>query len=760
MISRPLLCAALASIATLAACGGSGGGGAAPPAPPPPGAPAPAAVAPLVSQPPASRTIAVGRTATFTVAAVGSAPFTYQWLRNGQPIGAATGASYTTPAVSATDNGSVYAVVVTNGAGSVTSAGANLTVFAAPAAAASCAGTSAFTVVSDATVTIGKTGGATLAGCSGALTDVIWEQNLGPTQPLLSARSQAISFEPDAPGVYTFIARFRDAGGVARSQQVDITVGGSVTPPATRLTVRVDQAIREGQRASARAWPTLASGDSVAAITWAQIEGPVVDLDTSDPARIIFTAPAVDRDTTLRFRATLRTIAGVTDSDDVLVLVENLPAAPAGQLFDDPFASRVYPYRAASPYAADLVRCVYSPALFFNGGSTNLCTLGTLPLLAQETGGATPTVAQVMNRVLVSHDWMGARFEAFLRAQNNDDFLRLLGSVNAIVLGAHVRPSFYWSATGAIYLDADNLWLTPAERDVVSEVPDSRVGFDRELGYTGLWRYVVANQPALLFFDPARRQSRDLGYLDYELGSLMYHELAHANDFFPSAMRTTAATNVPVFQAAPAQLPSDRLALNLPLSSAEMFGLARVKFFGVAANDTQKAWTPRQVGDFFRVDRATDEYNYSIPPSASAGTASREDLAMLFEEAMMSLRYGVRRDVAMTTKLRPGMTGSDLIVAWGQRGRVAEPSIRPRVAQVAGELAPWIAPSAFSGLPAPVALREGASWTANLNPSATGIVRPQSALTAVERNSDEARAIERLLRLRVERGTPPGAPTR
>jgi hypothetical protein len=113
-----------------------------------------------------------------------------------------------------------------------------------------------------------------------------------------------------------------------------------------------------------------------------------------------------------------------------------------------------------------------------------------------------------------------------------------------------VRPSFYWSATGAIYLDADNLWLTPAERDVVSEVPDFRSGFDRELNYTGLWRYVVANQPALLFFNPASRLTRDLGYLDYELGSLMYHELAHANDFFPPAMRATAATNDLVFRVA------------------------------------------------------------------------------------------------------------------------------------------------------------------------------------------------------------------
>jgi hypothetical protein len=178
-----------------------------------------------------------------------------------------------------------------------------------------------------------------------------------------------------------------------------------------------------------------------------------------------------------------------------------------------------------------------------------------------------------------------------------------------------------------------------------------------------------------------------------------------------------------------------------------MFALAQVKFFGVAATDAQKAYTPRQVGDFFRVDRATDEYNYSIPPGS--GAASREDVAMLFEEFMMSLRHGARRDVGMTTKFRPGMTGSDLIVAWGQRGRVTDPAVKPRIVQVLGELAPWIAASTVDGLPAPIPLREGVSWTANLNPTATGQLRPLSA--RARELGDDPRAIERLQRLREQR---------
>jgi hypothetical protein len=62
------------------------------------------------------------------------------------------------------------------------------------------------------------------------------------------------------------------------------------------------------------------------------------------------------------------------------------------------------------------------------------------------------------------------------------------------VIGAHVRPSFYYALTGAIYLDADNFWRTADERDVIDEAPDFRSDFDRDLQYSGLWRYVANNR--------------------------------------------------------------------------------------------------------------------------------------------------------------------------------------------------------------------------------------------------------------------------
>lgn len=729
------LMAAAAAALALSACGG--GGGATPPAP---------SVAPQISAQPGSRALAEGLAATFTVAAIGTPPLAYQWSKNGVPIAGATGASYTTPPATLDDDGARFAVVVSNGAGQTVSAEATLTVYPTPAPAASCTNPAdAFALVSDVTVTVGKAAGAVVANCagSGALANPRWTQTAGQPVALMSDKTQAISFEPTAAGVYSFSVAFDDASGAARSASV--TVMANATPGDAAVLVRSDHAVRKGGNASLRAWTTLPAGDSVAALEWRQLEGPPVVLDVADPRRALFRAPEVARDTALRFRVTLRTTQGRVDSDDVLVLVENHAQAPQdspSHVFSGLHVSRVYPYKATSPFAAALVRCTYDAALQWSGAGKNTCTLDTLPFLHQTTGGAEPTVAQIMDRVLVSHDWMGEVFEQFIAGADKADIRRLLNGVTAIVIGAQVRPSFYYGLTGAIYLDADNFWLTPAQRDVINEAPDFRADFDRDLAYSGVWRYTLNNNNVFLPWPATSRRSRSLDYLLYEAGWLLYHELAHASDFLPPAQRValvggaTVWDNIgPRYQAR--QLPSDELDRQLPLASSIMRALAQVKFFGAAADATQRAYTPQQVAGFFAPDRASDEYNYAT---------TREDIAMLFEEFMMYRNHGVRRDVAITDKIGPATTGDTLIVRWGQRGRIAEAAIRPRVKLAIERLAPWIDPASVDLLPAPLAMRAGESWNANLVlPAPPGGVGP-AALRTPAAPADDAYLLERAQR--------------
>jgi hypothetical protein len=736
----------------LASCGGGGGGDSGGATTPPPITPEPpSGTAPQVASPPTSRAVAANATVRFGVAVAGTGPFSYQWRRDGTAIGGATGATYTLAGVSLNDDGARISVTVSNSAGSTTSDEARLTVNPQPVAGTACSSGATFDVVAEPSVSTQMAGGAVVLGCSGPLSDVTWTPTSGNANRLLASRSQAISMEPRSIDPLSYELRFKDVNGVQHSQNINISAN-PIDPNLSHLVVKSDHAVRQGQTTSVRAWPIFLAGTNVTRITWAQLEGPAVELDVADDSRAIFTAPAVSRDTLLRFKATMLTSSGRTASDEVLVLVEKTPAAPVGQLFDEPVASRVYPYRTMSPHAANLVRCVQDPALFFvSSNNNNLCTLGTLPLLAQQTFGAEPSIAQIMDRVLVSHDWMGASFQRFLEAQaSNPDFQRLLGSVTAIVIGAHVRPSFYWAATGAIYLDADSLWLTAEERDTISEVPDSRAGNGDELNYTGLWRYVTSyNQTALRYYDPATRDGRAFTDLNYELGSLLYHELAHANDYFPSSSRALVDSSLRVYQASPNQLPSDRLAALYPLQSSEMFGLARVTSFGETASAAQKAYTPRQVADFFRVDRATDEYSYSVAPGSNVGTP-REDLAMLFEEFMMNYRQQVRRDVAFADRYDPAQGSGRLLVRWGQRGRVGEAPIKPRLTQVLGDIAPWISTSAVNTLPAPVPLREGQSWATNLDPTGTG-AGTAKALAARDQTAGSKAGVDADLRRMQER---------
>ena len=87
-----------------------------------------ATAAPSITTPPTSQTVSVGQTASFSVTASGTAPLSYQWSKDGTAISGATSSSYTTPAATASDNGALFTVVVSNSAGSVASSAATLTV--------------------------------------------------------------------------------------------------------------------------------------------------------------------------------------------------------------------------------------------------------------------------------------------------------------------------------------------------------------------------------------------------------------------------------------------------------------------------------------------------------------------------------------------------------------------------------------------------------------------------------------------------------
>ena len=89
------------------------------------------AAPPVIVTPPAGATITAGQPVTFSVAASGTGPFSYQWLKNNVNISGGTGSSFNIPRVRSTDAGN-YTVSVMNSAGNALSAAAALKVNAPP----------------------------------------------------------------------------------------------------------------------------------------------------------------------------------------------------------------------------------------------------------------------------------------------------------------------------------------------------------------------------------------------------------------------------------------------------------------------------------------------------------------------------------------------------------------------------------------------------------------------------------------------------
>ncbi|MEO8279448.1 MAG: hypothetical protein ABI564_07125 [Ideonella sp.] len=614
---------------------------------------------------------------------------------------------------------------------------------AAPAVGADCSNGAVARLAVPERPTAGRNVEVGLQSCAAVLTQLQWTQVGGPSLPLMSARSQALSLEPAVAGVYRFAVSFQDERGQVLDAQVLIDVAAGAAAPG--LVVRGEPSVWAGGELSLRAWPVGLSDAqrNGAQVRWSVVDGPATTLAQPQGWSLVFSAPSVNVDSLLRLRATASLADGSSLSQDFTLLVQPPPQPAVQPLFaDGNAASRVYAYQRVGPHASALEACIYAPHLSFSNPS-NLCTLGQLPLLGQVTRGELPTVEQVMQRVLVSNDWMGDVFENFLRTQDVDgDFRRMLNATTAIVIGSRIRPSFYWSVTGAIYLDASSLWLTPDQRDTLSEAPDPRSNFGAALNFNSPWRYVLGNRYAVSSFPIAERGSRDLAALRFDLGRTLYHELAHAGDFLPPRIQTQLRDDLHVFESSPVQTTSLALSQQLPFTSAEMAGLARVQFLGVAPSAQQIAYTPDDISAFFSSDRVNDDYNYSI----AAGTSfSREDLAMLVEEAMMQLRFGVFRDFAITDKLGTAASSADLPVRWGQRGRIGEAAIRPRVALVLNDVMPWIGAAAVTALAPPLPLRPGLSWGINLDQAALAAQQPRP-LSLQERRIEADQQQQRSLR--------------
>ena len=241
-----------------------------------------AAVAPSITTQPASQTVTAGQAATFSVAASGTAPLSYQWRKNGTAISGATSATYTTPATATSDSGSQFSVVVSNSTGSVTSNTATLTVNAATLAP------SITTPPTSQTVTAGQPATFSVTSSGTAPLSYQWRKNG-------TAISGATSASYTTPATTTsdsgsqFTVTVSNSTGSVTSNTATLTVNAatvapSITTPPTSQTVIAGQAATFSVAASGTAplsYQWRKNGTAISGATSASYTTPATTISDS-----------------------------------------------------------------------------------------------------------------------------------------------------------------------------------------------------------------------------------------------------------------------------------------------------------------------------------------------------------------------------------------------------------------------------------------------------------------------------------------------
>ena len=541
--------------------------------------------------------------------------------------------------------------------------------------------------------------------------EIKWLQTAGATLPFLASNSQTIGFDVPSSGNYAIQAQVKLQG---ESEFSTYDISFSALDAGQTTNIRLDHSVSELGKVSLHLG--IPAGKTISSIEWQQLAGPQVNSLEQSDAYLFFDAPSVVHDAIIKFQAQVSYSDGTTGTDDVLVTVKNVNFNETGLFYSNNFivSSDMFSANSSSPFKDAIEQCIYNNQI----PSTPICSFDDLPLIGTSTNGNTPSVEQILDRTLVSHEWMAERFKNYLENSSAGvDMRNLLRGVTGVVISYDVRPSFYWAATGAIYLDANNFWQSPAERDTLNDVPDYRSDFGSELQFQMLWRYTKNNDyyPSGRYLKQSR-ESRSFSDLEASISWLMYHELAHANDFFPSTVWSSINPNTtPLAYYNENGTNSDILDQQYPLRSNEMHALAQVRYRNETPTATQKSYQGDDIKQFFEPD---------IAPSFYAYLTTREDFAVLFERYMMLYRLDSEADVAISDS----QSSNDYGITWGQRNRITDTNLADRAVFVVSRVYPDLqgVRSSLNELPQPILMNTSQGWFSNINISPSTEVTQRS----------------------------------
>ena len=231
-----------------------------------------AAQSPSITSQPVNQSVIAGQSATFSVAATGSATLSFQWKKYGSNIPGATASSYTTPATSPADSGAVFTVVVSNSAGSATSTHATLTVTAAaeaptvttpPANLPALPGAPAITTQPAAQTVVTGTTASFSVSATGTSLSYQWKKN-GTNIPGATSSSYITPATSMADTNATYSVSVSNTEGQVTSSNAALTVTAVVVAP-TITRQPAAQTITAGQTAT---FTVTATGTGTLSYQW------------------------------------------------------------------------------------------------------------------------------------------------------------------------------------------------------------------------------------------------------------------------------------------------------------------------------------------------------------------------------------------------------------------------------------------------------------------------------------------------------------
>ena len=259
--------------------------------------------APVITTQPANATVTVGQPATFTVAATGTAPLSYQWTKNGMIVGT-NSSTYTTAATTSSDNGAKIQVTVSNSKGSTPSGIATLTVDAAatkPTIA---------TKPTNATVTVGQTATFIVGATGTAPLSYQWTKNGSDVGTNSATYTTAATTLMDN-GAQIQVTVSNSAGSTP-SNVVTLTVNAAATKP-TITTQPANTTVSAGNTAM---FTVAANGTAPLSYQWTK-NGANVGTNSATYT----TASTTSADNGAQIQVTVSNSAGSTPSNTVTLTV-------------------------------------------------------------------------------------------------------------------------------------------------------------------------------------------------------------------------------------------------------------------------------------------------------------------------------------------------------------------------------------------------------------------------------------------------------